>query len=76
MVSQWRYINLDKYRETIINIVTGETTHIERELTSEEIAAMEEAEANQPVSEPTTEERISALESALLEMITGGETGG
>ena len=48
----------------------------ERELTAEEIAAMEEAEANQPVSEPTTEERISALESALLEMITGGETGG
>ena len=48
----------------------------ERELTAEEIASMEEAEANQPVSEPTTEERISALESALLEMITGGETGG
>ena len=46
------------------------------EMTAEEIAAMEEAEANQPVSEPTTEERLSALESALLEMITGGETGG
>ena len=76
MVSQWRYINLDKYRETIINIVTGEKTQIERELTSEEIAAMEEAEANQPVSEPTTEDRLSALESALLEMITGGEIGG
>lgn len=76
MVSQWRYINLDKYRETIINIVTGEKTHIERELTSEEIAAMEEAEANQPVPEPTTEDRLSALESALLEMITGGENGG
>ena len=46
------------------------------EMTAEEIAAMEEAEANQPVSEPTTEDRLSALESALLEMITGGENGG
>lgn len=46
----------------------------ERELTAEEIAAMEEAEANQPVSEPTTEERLAALEAAMLEMIMGGTT--
>lgn len=38
---------------------------IERELTAEEIAAMEEAEANQPVSDPTTEERLAALEEEL-----------
>ena len=46
------------------------------EMTPEEIAAMEEAEANQPVSEETTEDRLSAHESALLELITGGENGG
>lgn len=44
------------------------------EMTPEEIAAMEEAEANQPVSEPTTEERLAALEAAMLEMIMGGTT--
>lgn len=46
----------------------------ERELTAEEIAAMEEAEANQPVPEPTAEERLAALEAAMLEMIMGGTT--
>lgn len=56
---------MDKYRETIINIVTGEKTYIEREFTSDEIAAMEESEANQPVQEPTTEERLAALEEEL-----------
>ena len=44
------------------------------EMTPEEIAAMKEAEANQPVSEPTAEERIAALEAAMLEMIMGGTT--
>lgn len=47
----------------IHNLKSGKI--IERELTAEEIAAMEEAEANQPVSEPTTEERLSALEEEL-----------
>lgn len=47
----------------IHNLKSGNT--IERELTAEEIAAMEEAEANPPVSEPTTEERLAALEEEL-----------
>lgn len=55
----------------IHNLKSGKT--VEREMTSEEIAAMEEAEANPPVSEPTAEERIAALEAAVLDMIlTGG----
>ena len=46
------------------------------EMTAEEIAAMEEAKANQPVSEPTAEERLAALEAAMLEMIMGGTENG
>lgn len=49
------------------------------EMTAEEIAAIkaaaEQIKTEQP-SEPTTEERLAALESALLEMITGGESNG
>lgn len=58
----------------IIGFVNGKK--VERELTSEEIAAIEEAEANQPVSEPTIEERLAALEEAMLEMIMGGTENG
>ncbi len=36
-----------------------------RDATAGEIAAMEQAAANQPVPEPTTEERIAALEEEL-----------
>lgn len=50
------------------------------EMTPEEIAeakAAQEEYKNQLASQlPTYEDRLSALESALLEMITGGETGG
>lgn len=50
------------------------------EMTPEEIAetkaAQEEYERQLASQPPTYEDRISALESALLEMITGGETGG
>lgn len=55
--------------------------HVEEiEMTPEEIAeakaAQEEYEKQLASQLPTYEERLSALESALLEMITGGETGG
>lgn len=50
------------------------------EMTSEEVAeinaAQEEYEKQLASQPPTYEDRLSALESALLEMITGGETGG
>ena len=50
------------------------------EMTPEEIteakAAQEEYEKQLASQPPTYADRISALESALLEMITGGETGG
>ena len=39
-------------------------------------AAQEEYEKQLASQLPTYEDRLSALESALLEMITGGETGG
>ena len=50
------------------------------EMTPEEIAeaksAQEEYEKQLASQPPTYEDRLSALESALLEMITGGETDG
>lgn len=48
------------------------------EMTAEEIAEMETMmeQIEQAPSEPTVEDRLSAVESALLEMITGGETDG
>ena len=39
---------------------------IYRDATPEEIAAWEEEAAQQPVPEPTTEERIAALEEELV----------
>ena len=52
---------------------------IVREMTSEEILEVEnfkKLHENDPKLSPTYEDRLSALESALLEMIMGGETGG
>lgn len=50
------------------------------EMTSEEVAeakaAQEEYEKQLASQPPTYEDRLSALESALLEMITGGGTDG
>ena len=50
------------------------------EMTTEEIAeakvAQEEYEKQLASQPPTYEDRLSALESALLEMITGGDIGG
>ncbi len=50
---------------------------IVREMTSEEISEVENLKKlheNDSELPPTYEDRLSALESALLEMITGGET--
>lgn len=51
-----------------------------REMTPEEIeeakAIQEEYEKQLASQPPTYEDRLSALESAILELITGGETGG
>nr|DAH51771.1 MAG TPA: hypothetical protein [Caudoviricetes sp.] len=48
-----------------------------RDATQEEIESLREAEAfDHDFYLPTYEDRLSALESALLEMITGGETDG
>lgn len=44
----------------------------EREETEEEKAEREASEGK--MIEPTTEERVSALEAAMLEMIMGGNT--
>lgn len=40
-----------------------------REMTPEEIAEMERLQAEQPEPEPTAEERLSALEEAMLELL-------
>lgn len=71
---------MDKRIEVIVNGVTGAVSYVERKYTPEEIAeakaAQEEYEKQLASQPPTYEERLSALESAFLEMITGGETGG
>ena len=40
-----------------------------REMTPEEIAELEALVASKPVSEPTAEERLAALEEAMLELL-------
>lgn len=40
-----------------------------REMTTEEIAEFEAMVAEQPVPEPTAEERLAALEEAMLELL-------
>ena len=42
------------------------------EMTAEEIAELERLEQELPPPEPTTDERLAALEAAMLEMIMGG----
>lgn len=40
-----------------------------REMTPEEIAELEKLAAEQPTAEPTAEERLAALEDAMLELL-------
>ena len=40
-----------------------------REMTPEEIAELEALVASEPVPEPTAEERLAALEEAMLELL-------
>lgn len=42
---------------------------IVREMTPEEIAELEAMAAEQPAPEPTAEERLAALEEAMLELL-------
>lgn len=42
---------------------------VSREATPEEIAEFEAMVAEQPVPEPTAEERLAALEDAMLELL-------
>lgn len=71
---------MDKIVEAIFNANSKEMSFFEIEMTPEEIAeakaAQEEYEKQLASQPPTYEDRLSALESALLEMITGGETDG
>ena len=40
-----------------------------REMTPEEIAGLEALAASEPIPEPTAEERLAALEEAMLELL-------
>lgn len=42
---------------------------VERDMTPEEIAELQSLADNQPTPEPTAEERLEAIESALLELM-------
>ena len=42
---------------------------VAREMTPAEIAELEKLAAEQPVPEPTSEERLAALEEAMLELL-------
>ena len=63
-------------RLTMKKWVNGQIIEMTPEEIAETKAAQEEYERQLASQPPTYEDRISALESALLEMITGGETGG
>lgn len=56
--------------------VNGQIIEMTPEEIAESKAVQEEYEKQLASQPPTYEDRLSALESALLEMITGGETGG
>lgn len=43
-----------------------------RDMTPEEISELEALAAEAPAPEPTVEDRLAALEAAMLEMIMGG----
>ena len=43
-----------------------------RSMTAEEVAELEKLAAEAPAPEPTVEDRLTALEAAMLEMIMGG----
>lgn len=43
-----------------------------RGMTAEEVAELEKLAAEAPAPEPTAEDRLAALEAAMLEMIMGG----
>lgn len=45
---------------------------IYRDMTAEEVAEMERLAAEAPAPEPTAEERLEALEAAMLELVMGG----
>lgn len=63
-------------RLTMKKWVNGQIIEMTPEEISEAKAAQEEYEKQLASQLPTYEDRLSALESALLEMITGGDTGG
>ena len=42
---------------------------VAREMTAEEIAELEALAESEPVPEPTAEERLAALEEAMLELL-------
>lgn len=60
-----------------IRIVWGESMKICEngvmwDMTPEEIAELESLAAEAPAPEPTAEDRLAALEAAMLELIMGG----
>lgn len=61
---------------TIKGYINGQIIEITPEEIAEAKEIQEEYEKHLASQPPTYEERISALESALLEMITGGDMGG
>lgn len=61
---------------TIKGYINGQIIEITPEEIAEAKEIQEEYEKQLASQPPTYEDRLSALETALLEMITGGETGG
>ena len=46
------------------------------DMTDEEIAALEKPQEDITAAQPSTEERLEALEAAMLELICGGDDNG
>lgn len=61
---------------TIKGYINGQIVEMTPEEIAEAKAAHEEYEKQLASQPPTYEDRLSALESAILELITGGDTGG
>ena len=61
---------------TIKGYINGQIIEITPEEIAEAKAIQEEYEKQLASQPPTYEDRLSALESAILELITGGDTGG
>lgn len=57
------------FRKIVFSSSGNQSRLIVRDMTAEEIAELEKLAAEAPAPEPTMEERLEAMESAMLEIL-------